>query len=157
MSVKEGQDFQSLRSSDFPHTPFFLHLSNGTTFFHNKDYENAISEWQEAAKLRPDFTGMTMVSQAASFRSNLNDIPLLGLLYTLFSTAQTGVAAVHSEYVQKRVFFKEGWIVFASTSKSEERLGNFLSQRDLLSPSNVEHMANRAKEASSLAVLARSM
>jgi hypothetical protein len=68
-------------------------------------------------------------------------------LYILFSNARTGVAVVQSEFFQKRVFFKEGWIVFARTTKSEERLGNFLSQRNLLSPSNVEHMANRAKEA----------
>ncbi|OGP55313.1 MAG: hypothetical protein A2Y65_04400 [Deltaproteobacteria bacterium RBG_13_52_11] len=146
MSTKEGQDFQSLRSSDFPDTPFFLHLSNGTTFFHNKEYEKAISEWQEAAKLRPEFAGMTMLSEAASFRSNLDDVPLLGLLYALFTNANTGVAIVQSKFAQKQVFFKEGWIVFARTTKSEERLGNFLSQRDLLGSFNMDEVAAQAKE-----------
>ena len=147
MDIQEGPDFQTLRSSDFLDSQFFVHLSNGTTFFHNKEYEKAISEWQEAAKLRPDFAGMKGLLQTASFRSTLDDVPLLGLLYVLFANAHTGVATVRSEDALKEVFFKEGWIVFARTTKSEEQLGNFLIRRDHLSPSNMEHMATRAKEA----------
>jgi hypothetical protein len=84
VNIEQGQDFQALRSSDFPASPFFQHLSSGTMFFHNKEYEQAISEWQEAAKLRPDFVGMKGLSQTASFRSTLDDVPLVGLLYALF-------------------------------------------------------------------------
>jgi hypothetical protein len=143
---QQKQDVQSLYSSDLPATNFFLHLSAGTKFFHNMDFGKAISEWQEASKLRSDFAEITMFSEAASFRSNLDDIPLVGLLYTLFSNAQTGVAAVLSDYAQKEVFFKDGWIVSARTTKSEERLGNFLLRRDLIAPSKLEAMANRAKK-----------
>jgi hypothetical protein len=146
LDIQERKDYQALRSTDFPDSEFFLHLSNGTKFFHSKEYEKAIGEWQEAAKLRPDFEGMTVLSEAASFRSSLNDIPLVGLLYTLFSTAHTGVAAVHGEHAHKEVLFKEGWIVFARTTKSEESLGNFLLQRDRISSSNLERLATRAKE-----------
>lgn len=146
MTINEGQDLQVLRSSDLPDSEIFLHLSNGTTFFHNKEYEKAISEWQEAAKLRPDFEGIMMLSNVTSFRSSLDDVPLLGLLYILFSKAHTGVAAVHSGDVQKEVFFKEGWIVFARTTKSEERLGNFLHQRDLRASFNLEEVVIQAKE-----------
>jgi hypothetical protein len=146
VDIKQGQDFPILRSSDFPDSSFFLHLASGTTFFHNKEYDLAISEWQEAAKLRPDFEGMKGLSQAASFRSSLDDVPLLGLLYTLFANAHTGVAAVHSEDAKKEVFFKEGWIVFANTNKSEERLGKFLRGRDLIASFNLEEIAAQAKE-----------
>jgi hypothetical protein len=146
LDIKEGQDFQPLQSAHFPTTKFFQHLSTGTTFFQNKEYEKAITEWQEATKLRPDFEGMTMVSGTASFRSGLDDVPLIGLLYLLFSGAQTGVAAVVSSHAQKEIFFKEGWIVSASTTQSEERLGNFLLQRELLTSSDLEDMAARAKE-----------
>ena len=110
------------------------------------EYEKAISEWQEAAKLRPDFEGITMLSKAASFRSSLDDVPLLGLLYILFSKAHTGVAAVHSGDVQKEVLFKEGWIVFARTNKAEERLGNFLLRGELVDSSNLEDIVAQAKE-----------
>jgi hypothetical protein len=145
VDIQQGQDFPILRSSDFPGSPFFLHLAIGTTFFHNMEYEKAIAEWQEAVKLRPDFAGIAMLSQAASFRSTLDDVPLLGLLYALFSNAHTGVAAVHSQGAQKEVFFKEGWIVFANTNKSEERLGNFLSGRDLMASFNREQVVAQAK------------
>ncbi len=105
----------------------------------------AIAEWQEAAKLRPDFVGMEGISQAASFQSTLADVPLLELLYALFANAHTGVATVRSADVLKAVFFKEGWIVFASTSMSEERLGNFLSGRDLVASFNLEEVAAQAR------------
>lgn len=146
MGIEERQDFQPLQFTDFPTTKFFQHLSQGTSFFQNKEYEKAISEWQEATKLRPDFEGMAMLSGAASFRSGLEDVPLVGLLYLLFSGAQTGVAAVVSRHAQKEIFFKEGWIVSARTTQSEERLGNFLLQRELITSSDLEDMVHRAKE-----------
>jgi len=146
VNIEQGQDFQALRSSDFPASPFFQHLSSGTMFFHNKEYEQAISEWQEAAKLRPDFVGMKGLSQAASFRSTLDDVPLVGLLYALFSNAQTGVATVRSADALKEVFFKEGWIVSARTSKSAERLGNFLLRKGLFTATNLDEIAAQAQQ-----------
>lgn len=146
MYMEQGQDFQALRSSDFPASPFFQHLSSGTMFFHNKEYEQAISEWQEAAKLRPDFVGMKGLSQAASFRSTLDDVPLVGLLYALFSNAQTGIATVRSADALKEVFFKEGWIVSARTSKSAERLGNFLLRKGLFTATNLDEIAAQAQQ-----------
>jgi len=146
VNIEQGQDFQALRSSDFPASPFFQHLSSGTMFFHNKEYEQAISEWQEAAKLRPDFVGMKGLSQAASFRSTLDDVPLVGLLYALFSNAQTGVATVRSTDALKEVFFKEGWIVSARTSKSAERLGNFLLRKGLFTATNLDEIAAQAQQ-----------
>jgi hypothetical protein len=146
VDIEQGQDFQILRSSDFPASPFFQHLSSGTSFFHNKEYEQAIGEWQEAAKLRPDFVGMKGLSQAASFRSTLDDVPLVGLLYALFSNAQTGVATVRSADALKEVFFKEGWIVSAHTSKSEERLGNFMLRKGLFTATNLDEIAAQARQ-----------
>jgi hypothetical protein len=146
VDINERQELQALRSSDFPDAMFFQHLSLGTKNFHNKEYEKAISEWQEAAKLRPDFSEITTLLETSSFRSKLDDIPLLGLLYILFSYAFTGVASVHSDDTQKEVFFKEGWIVFARTTRSEERLGNFLSRRESLASFDMEDIVTQAKE-----------
>lgn len=146
MDIEQGHDILTLRSGDFPASQFFQHLSNGTRFFQNKEYEQAIGEWQEAAKLRPDFVGMKGLSQAASFRSTLDDVPLIGLLYALFANAQTGVATVRSDDAVKEVFFKEGWIVSARTSKSEERLGNFLLRKGLFTATNLDEIAAQARQ-----------
>jgi hypothetical protein len=146
LEIKERQDFQSLKTTDFTATKFFQHLSNGTTFFQNKEYERAITEWQETAKRRPTAEDLPIVTKAAAFRSRLDDVPLLGLLYALFSGTQTGVATVVSNAVQKEIVFKDGWIVSARTTQSEERLGNFLLQRELITSSSLEDMAARAKE-----------
>ncbi|MEJ2067644.1 MAG: hypothetical protein P8Y09_06800, partial [Deltaproteobacteria bacterium] len=54
--------------------------------------------------------------------------------------------AVVSRHAQKEIFFKEGWIVSARTTQSEERLGNFLLQRELITSSDLEDMVHRAKE-----------
>jgi len=142
----EEQDFQALRSLDFPATKFFMHLSNGTKFFRNKEFEKAISEWEGAAKLRPESVTIRRIPGSVLFRSSLDDVPLVGLLYAVSSNVQTGVAIIRSEYAFKEIFFKEGWVVFARTTKSEERIGNFLTKRGLVSPSNLEKMATKAKK-----------
>ncbi len=146
MYTLEGGDFQALGSSDFPATEFFLHLANGTRSFHNREFEEAISEWEEAATLRPDFVGMKNIPGSLPFRSSLDDVPLVGLLYAVSSHAQTGVGIVRGEYAYKEIFFKEGWIVSARTTKSEERIGNFLLKSNLISPFNLEVMASQAKK-----------
>ena len=145
MDILEERDFQALESSDFPATKFFMHLSSGTRFFRNKEFEKAISEWETAAKLRPDFVAMKLMPDSFSFRSSLGDVPLVGLLYAIFSNAQTGVAIVRSEYAYKEIFFKEGWIVSARTTKSEEKIGNFLLKSNFVSPIELEEMAAQAK------------
>ena len=64
MDIKEGQDFQPVQLTDFPATQFFQHLSKGTTFFQNKEFEKAITEWQEAAKRRPNSEELPMISES---------------------------------------------------------------------------------------------
>lgn len=145
METRDDRDFQALQASDFPATKFFIHLSSGTKFFRDKEFEKAISEWEGAAKLRPDSVSIRRIPGSVLFRSSLDDVPLVGLLYAVSSNAQTGVAIVRSEYAFKEIFFKEGWVVFARTTKSEERIGNFLVKRGLITPSNLERMATKAK------------
>ena len=146
MDVQEKADVRSLHSSDFPATEFFLHLSAGTKFYRNMEFEKAIGEWEEAAKLRPDSQSTLRILGSVSYQGNLDDVPLVGLFYALSSNFQTGVAIVRTDHVHKEVYFKEGWIVSARTNQSEERLGNFLVQRGLVSQTHVEKMAVRAKK-----------
>lgn len=143
---QEEGGIQALHSSDFPVTEFFLHLSTGAKFFCNEEFEKAISEWEEAAKMRPDPKSAMQMLGSVSYQGNLNDVPLVGFFYALSANEQTGVAIVRKEHLHKEVFFKGGWIVSARTNKSEERLGNFLVQRKFVSQSLLEKMALQAKK-----------
>jgi hypothetical protein len=143
---QDNKDFRSIHSSDFPATEFFLHLATGTKFFRNKEFEKAISEWEEAAKMRPDPESTMRILGGVSYQGNLDDVPLVGLFYAISSNYQTGVAIVRRGETHKEVLFKEGRIVFASTNNSEERLGNFLVKRKLVARSHVEHMAVQAQK-----------
>jgi DNA-binding Lrp family transcriptional regulator len=146
LGVQEKKDIRSLHSSDFPATDFFLHLAMGTKFFRNKEFEKAISEWEEAAKMRPDSESTMRILGSVSYQCNLDDVPLVGLFYAISSSAQTGVANVRRDQIHKEVFFKEGWIVSASTNKSEERLGDFLVRRKVVSQSHLAQMADQAQK-----------
>ncbi|MCJ7664020.1 MAG: DUF4388 domain-containing protein, partial [Desulfobacterales bacterium] len=120
MDAQENKDTRSLHSSDFSATEFFLHLSAGTTFFRNMEFEKAIGEWEEAAKIRPDSESTMRILGSVSYQGNLDDVPLIGLFYAISSNAQTGVAIIRKDSVHKEVFFKEGRIVSARTNRSEE-------------------------------------
>ena len=103
---KETSEIQSFRSSDFPATEFFLHLSEGTKFFRNKNFEKAISEWEEAAKKRPDYESTIRILGSVSYKGSLDDFPLVGLFYALSSNFQTGVAIVRNNLAHKEVYFR---------------------------------------------------
>lgn len=130
---------------DFPATQFFLHLSKGTRYFLKGEFEKAIQEWEAARRLKPELVKLKSMPGSILFRGNLDQVPLLGLLYTVYSNAQTGVAIVRSEHAFKEIFFKEGWIVFAKTTRSEERLGNFLVRKEVISREGMECLAVEAR------------
>lgn len=147
MENQQGiSNIQSFHSADFPATEFFLRLSEGTKCFRDKNFEKAISVWEEAAKMRPDHESTMRIVGSVSYRSSLDDVPLVGLFYALSSHFKTGVAIVRNDHAHKEVYFKEGWIVFARTNNSEERLGNLLVKRGLVSQSHVERTATEAKK-----------
>jgi hypothetical protein len=137
---------QLLRYADFPPTKFFTHLFDGTTFFLNKEFDNAITEWERATRIQLDAQSVRKMPGTGSFQSSLDDVPLVGLLYALCFNAQSGVAIIRQEYAYNEVLFKEGLVVFARTSKSEEKLGKFLLKSGLISPSHLEEMAAYAKK-----------
>ncbi len=142
----EKRDNGALQSADFPVTEFFLHLSTGAKFFWDEEFEKAISEWEEAAKMRPDPESAKRILGNVSYQGNLDEVPLVGFFYVLSSNEQTGVAIVRREHFHKEVFFKEGWIVSARTNNSEERFGNFLIQRKFVSQSVLDKMAAQANK-----------
>ena len=147
LKIEDAVDSQLLRLADFPATKFFMHLTNGTVFFYNKEFDKAITEWERATKLQLDARSIRKMPSRTSFQSSLDDIPLVGLLYALCFNAQTGMAIVRNDFDHKEVFFKDGLVVSARTSKSEERIGNFVLKSSLMSAENLEIMAAKAKNA----------
>ena len=145
VTTEEALDSHLLRYADFPPTKFLTHLVDGTMFFHNKEFDNAITEWERATRLQLDAKSIRKMPGNTSFQSSLDDVPLVGLLYALCFNAQTGVAIIRQEYAYTEVLFKEGLVVFARTSKSEDKLGKFLLKSGLISPSRLEEMATQAK------------
>ena len=145
VTTEEALDSHLLRYADFPPTKFLTHLVDGTMFFHNKEFDNAITEWERATRLQLDAKSIRKMPGNTSFQSSLDDVPLVGLLYALCFNAQTGVAIIRQEYAYTEVLLKEGLVVFARTSKSEEKLGKFLLKSGLISPSRLEEMAIQAK------------
>ena len=143
---QNNMNIRSLHPGDFPTTEFFLHLSTGTKFFRNMQFERAINEWEEAAKIRPDSASAMEILGSVFYQGNLDDVPLVGLFYAISSNCETGVAIIRRDEIQKEVFFKEGWIVSVRTNKVEERLGNYLVKRKLVTQSQVDHMAVEAKK-----------
>jgi len=146
VQAKGSSEAGLLKSSDLPRTGFFKYLSNGTAFFHRKEFDRAITEWESAAKLRHETGQVPNHIARAQFRSTLKEVPLVSLLFIISSSAMTGAAVVTSDYAYKEIFFQEGWIVFGRTTRSDERIGGFLVKRGLISPSNLERLAVRARE-----------
>ena len=136
----------TLGVSDFPATQFFIHLSRGTRYFRDKEFEKAITEWEAATRLRPELVRLKKIPGSILFKGDLGQVPLLGFLYAVYSNGQTGIAIVRNEFAFKEVFFKEGWIVFARTTKTEERIGNLLLRREVISEESLERLALQAKK-----------
>jgi hypothetical protein len=127
---QETSSTQSFRSSDFPATEFFLRLSEGTKCFRDKDFEKAISKWEEAARMRPDYESAMRILGSVSYQGSLDDVPLVGLFYALSSNFQTGVVIVRKDNAHKEVYFRDG--SFSPVQISQRRaLVIFWSREDL--------------------------
>jgi hypothetical protein len=129
----------------FQPSDFYTCLIKGTRFFHSNEYDKAIEEWEKATKLRNDRAGTATLPHTHDFKGQLGDVPLVGLLDIISSRVQSGVAVVTSDYAYKEIFFKEGWIVFGRTTRSDERIGEFLVKRGMIRPANLDALANTAK------------
>jgi len=136
----------TLTSKDLPTTTFFTSLITGTKYFHQGEFDKAIGVWEEAIQMRRDSGRGGRIDTGPEFRGSLADVPLVGLLHLVSSSAQSGVAVVTSDYAYKEIFFREGWIVFGRTTRSDERIGGFLVKGGIISAANLERLVYRAQK-----------
>jgi hypothetical protein len=75
---------------------------------------------------------------AFSLSGNVRDVPLPLILQILQQVNATGTLTVRSSGVEKRIHFKNGQIIFASSTEGNDRLGEMLVKAGLLSRENLE-------------------
>ena len=137
---------QILRIENFPNNQFFEHLLKGTQFFHNQNYERAIEEWSAAIKLRYlEPINLEKIEGRRIFGSTLEILPFIYFLYAIHSNFLTGIGIVKGKDITKKLIFREGALVFASSSKKEERIGTFILKKNMVSPEQLETLAKEAK------------
>jgi hypothetical protein len=138
---------QVLKRGDFPANRFFDHLEKGTDFYQRRDFERAIEEWVAAGRL--DWNESIYVDISGDrifFGSLLRELPLLFFLYAISGNLSSGISEIKTGGASKRLMFREGRIVFATTSKIKERIGNFILRRGSVTPEKMEQLVEQAKE-----------
>jgi hypothetical protein len=137
---------QVLRKSDFPSNDFFSHIEKGTTYYQNRDFGRAVEEWGAASRLNygePIY--LRDVEGRIFCGSVIEEVPFLFFLYALFINKTTGVGLIKTEGMSKKVVFRKGNLVFAATTRKEERIGSFILKIRKLTPEQLETLAGEAR------------
>ncbi len=137
---------QVLKRSNFPSNAFFEHLQSGTRHYQEHNFGRAIEEWIAAS--RSKFSEPINFKPAGGrlfFGSMIQEIPFLFFLYAIYVNKSTGVALVKTEEASKKVIFQNGLIVFAATTRKEERIGRFILRQGKLKPNELEDLAKQSR------------
>jgi hypothetical protein len=73
-----------------------------------------------------------------TFKGDLETINLPDILQVLNSARKTGALSIRRGAEEKRLYFKDGMLVFASSTDEREKLGNVLIREGLLTEAEVE-------------------
>jgi hypothetical protein len=136
-----------LQRNSFPAHAFFDHLLRGTEYYHSKDFELAAEEWGAAEWLNYDTPINLKRQQGRIFCGGfIREIPFLFFLYAVYSSKADGIGAIKTDGVSKNLVFNEGRLVRAATTARKERIGNFIVQRESLTPAALNMLVNDAKK-----------
>ena len=121
---------QILKKSAFPTHSFFSHLSQGTTFYQNNNFERAAEEWAAARWLKyEDPIRLKRLDGRIFCGGYIHEVPFLFFLYAIFTNGVSGVSAIKTNGVAKNLVFNKGRLVRAGTTRREERIGNYILKR----------------------------
>lgn len=138
---------QVLKRSNFPSNDYFKHLSNGTHYYQNHNFERAIEEWSAAQRLNyTEPIPLTRINSQVSCGCLLDEIPLLFFLYAVYINKITGTSVIKTEGSAKKLLFHEGRLVRAGTSKREERIGKYLLKKGNFTPEKLDLLFTEAKK-----------
>lgn len=72
-----------------------------------------------------------------SFAGNLNTVSLPDIFQLIFTSKMTGTLKVFKENDQKEIYFKEGMLVYASSTDTQDLFGNILVKKGRISRSEL--------------------
>jgi len=140
------EQLEVLTKEKFPENDFFNHLERGMDFYWEQNYERALEEWIAASRKHYDEPVPLKNSKTIFFGSKIDILPVVYFFYTISSNLLTGMAVIKDKEHSCRLFFKKGYVVFANSSKTESRLGNFLLKQKDISLQQLENIVLKAKE-----------
>lgn len=74
----------------------------------------------------------------ASIKGDISVMPLSDLLQWIELTKKTGTISITSHGIEKKIYIEEGKILYISSNKEGERLGEFLHNGSLLEMSKIK-------------------
>jgi hypothetical protein len=142
------QRIKALKKEEFPVHPFFDHLQRGSTFYQNRDFERASEEWSAAGRMPySEVVALKRLDDKICCGVQLEEIPFINFFYSVYTNKMDGVGVVRSEGKARKILFNNGRIVRAGTTRSEERIGQFILKKQDFSEADLERFADDAKDA----------
>jgi hypothetical protein len=138
---------QILKNSVFPSHAFFEHLVKGTQYYQSHNFERAAEEWA-AAKWEnyEEPIELRRLDGRIFCGGYLSEIPFLFFLYAMFTNRVSGVGAIKTNGVAKKLIFNNGRLVRAGTTRREERIGNYILKRGNFSTEKMMVLLSDAKQ-----------
>lgn len=92
-----------------------------------------------------EVTSIEELAKAGALRGRLSAVSFPQLLAFLHSSKRTGVLSLVNAGVRKSVYFKDGKVVFAGSSLTQDRLGEVLLRGGKISADEYLRLANRIR------------
>lgn len=137
---------QVLKISDFPDDEIFEHLAKGSEFYRKRDFQRAIEEWIPASTISfMNPVDLERDEGKICFGASLGEVPLLLLLYVVYSEEATGVGVLKGDNSSDTFLFRNGLLISALSTDIKKRIGNIIRRRS--SDITSERMEELGKEA----------
>jgi len=136
-----------LKRNSFPAHSFFDHLLRGTDFFQDREFERAAEEWGAAGRL--NYTtpiNLTRRKGRIFCGGYIQEVPFLYFLYAVHTNRADGIGAIKTDGVAKNLFFNQGRLVCAATSRREERVGQLMVKQHRVPAATLARMIADSKK-----------
>jgi len=81
-----------------------------------------------------------------SFAGNLNTISLPDIFQLIFSTKKTGILVISKGNIKKEIYFRSGFVIYASSTEERDLFGNLLLKMGRISKAELDKVLREKKE-----------
>lgn len=81
-----------------------------------------------------------------SFTGNLKTISLPDIFQLIFSTKKTGILVISKGNIKKEIYFRNGFIIYASSTEERDLFGNLLLKMGRISKAELDKVLREKKE-----------